>query len=101
MGKKEHSGSRNTECLKKICTQIYKEYQYYVFIAEPKISCSSKYCGMHSTDVISHNLKLKYLTRDLEQWYSTGGTRRHFMGYIQFKKIYVLFHDKLNNQGTI
>jgi hypothetical protein len=30
----------------------------------------------------------------LEQWYSTGGTRRHLRGYVKFKiSIYILFHE--------
>jgi hypothetical protein len=30
----------------------------------------------------------------LWQWYSTGGTRRHLMGYVKFKiSIYILFHE--------
>jgi hypothetical protein len=31
--------------------------------------------------------------RDIEQWYSTWGTRRHLRGYVKFKKK-ILFHDK-------
>jgi len=28
----------------------------------------------------------------LDQWYSTGGTRRHLRGYVKFKiSIYILF----------
>jgi hypothetical protein len=30
----------------------------------------------------------------LDQWYSTGGTRRHLRGYVKFKiSIYILFHE--------
>jgi hypothetical protein len=32
--------------------------------------------------------------RPLDQWYSTGGTRRHLRGYVKFKiSIYILFHE--------
>jgi hypothetical protein len=33
-------------------------------------------------------------TTDLEQWYSTWGTRRHLRGYVKLKKINILLHDK-------
>jgi hypothetical protein len=41
------------------------------------------------------NFALEYAIRKaLEQWYSTGGTRRHLRGYVKFKiSIYILFHE--------
>jgi hypothetical protein len=38
----------------------------------------------------------------LDQWYSTGGTRRHLRGYVKFKiSIYILFNERSELQKNI
>jgi hypothetical protein len=42
----------------------------------------------------------KYVT--LDQWYSTGGTRRHLRVYVKFKiSIHILFHERWELQKNI
>jgi hypothetical protein len=54
--------------------------------------------GLKQGDALSpllFDFALDYTIRNvLEQWYSTGGTRRHLRGYVKFKiSIYILFHE--------